>query len=702
MCAGSQICAWTNRKANDTVPVTYQTVDWSGRSMGAATARVLPKYVAHFRTFVEYRARYLGAFNVVAALLSATLVLAACLSLSGLFAGGLLGLSMLCWLLPFATPATVELHGVARSIRIARAGALLLALIGLAILLLGCGPVTVRDPSPHDPMTSTPRRIALCDSGAFRITAGGVMVGREEFTIECRSTSIGVRVHSSVAVLGRPSDLLIELDLDTLLRPKEVIVSGTSGGENVTDTLILGSHTSVLRRGGRTRSIAAVPEASFVGANFHMGLWLAIGRYDLVQGAMQNVPVFPDQTMSVEPLDRAALREHGVIDPPPTGAPRAYRVTVGTTSAVAWLDARSRPVALIYQGTKLEAVREGTEFAGAVSHAVSSHAGARAHPTMHPGVVVRGARAEEIFFSVGPIRLAGTLLSPPGPGPFPAVVLISGSGPQDRDGALNLEGLAGYRPFRDLAAALVTRGVSVLRFDDRGVGKSDGGETADDLTTWDVVDDVNAAVRSLRDRKDIDPHRIGLLGHSEGALVALMVAAYDPEIAALVLLAPPGTRGDTLLRDQLEVKLESLPGLSPVAKDSARRAQEELFASLRQDTTTRARGLAWLRTFIDLNPSTPASRVHIPVGIFQGALDRQVLPHNADALARLLRRHAESDVTVVVFDSLNHLMLRARTGAVTEYATLLDRALGANLLDRLGGWLSRRLRARSEGGPAAH
>ena len=137
-------------------------------------------------------------------------------------------------------------------------------------------------------------------------------VGREDFAVDCRPSGVGVRVHTTVAVLGQASDLHIEMELDAMLRPKRVTVSGTSGGEKVADTLTFGGHTAVLRRNGQTRTIAAAPEASFVGLNFHLGVWLAIGRYDLARGGKQIVPVFPDQALSMEPLP---------------GAPRAYRVT---------------------------------------------------------------------------------------------------------------------------------------------------------------------------------------------------------------------------------------------------------------------------------------------------------------------------------------------------------------------------------------
>src|ERR1019366_5061034 len=149
------------------------------------------------------------------------------------------------------------------------------------------------------------------------------------------------------------------------------------------------------------------------------------------------------------------------------------------------------------------------------------------------------------------VTLAATLTMPPGPGPFPAVLLITGSGAQDRD-----ESVFGHRPFLVIADYLTRRGIAVLRADDRGFGKSTGNFST--ATTADFATDTEAGVAYLRTRREIDPHRIGLVGHSEGAVIAPMVAARDPNIAFIVMMAGSGVRGDDVLVAQNVLVAEAM------------------------------------------------------------------------------------------------------------------------------------------------
>src|SRR6185436_13473614 len=156
--------------------------------------------------------------------------------------------------------------------------------------------------------------------------------------------------------------------------------------------------------------------------------------------------------------------------------------------------------------------------------------------------------AEEVTVTAKGYTLAGTLLLPKnGKRPLPAVITITGSGQQTRDEPIPFPGLEKYRPFRQIAEALASRGIAVLRVDDRGVGNSRGGDTLLVSTSANFADDVRAQVDFLRERRDVDPNRIVLLGHSEGGMIAPMVAASDPRIAAIVLMAGPAKRGDTII-----------------------------------------------------------------------------------------------------------------------------------------------------------
>ncbi len=169
-------------------------------------------------------------------------------------------------------------------------------------------------------------------------------------------------------------------------------------------------------------------------------------------------------------------------------------------------------------------------------------------------------REEEVSYvnkSAQGVTLAGTLTIPPGKGPFPAVLLVPGSGPHDRD-----ETLLGQKPFLVLADYLTRKGIVVLRVDDRGVGKSTGSRV--DATTADFATDAEAGVAYLKTRPEVDSHKIGLIGHSEGGLIAPMVAARNPDVAFIVMMAGPGVPGDEILLEQ-GVLISEAAGASPAA-----------------------------------------------------------------------------------------------------------------------------------------
>src|SRR5579883_2826453 len=179
---------------------------------------------------------------------------------------------------------------------------------------------------------------------------------------------------------------------------------------------------------------------------------------------------------------------------------------------------------------------------------------------------------EEVVFDnkTDAVQLAGTLTLPKGGGPFPAVVLITGSGPQDRD-----ETLFGHRPFLVLADYLTRRGIAVLRVDDRGVGKSTG--DFNKATVEDFAKDTFAGLEYLKSRKEIDGKRIGLIGHSEGATVASLLASRSTEVAFIVLMAGPGLKGDELWYSQTALMLKAA-GASAQQVKKYRQVQKQLVA----------------------------------------------------------------------------------------------------------------------------
>lgn len=276
--------------------------------------------------------------------------------------------------------------------------------------------------------------------------------------------------------------------------------------------------------------------------------------------------------------------------------------------------------------------------------------------------------------------LAGTLTVPrERRGRVAAVITISGSGPQERDEALPI--VAGYHPFRQIADTLGRRGVAVLRLDDRGYGESTGNFAA--ATSADFADDVRAALAWLRARPAIDPARIVLLGHSEGAMIAPMVATTDTSLAGIVLLAGPAWTGRRTLDYQIRYVVERDSSIAPAARAGALAVRLAAVDSL-------AARQPWLRYFVAHDPLAVASRVRVPTLIIQGTTDRQVPAEQAEPLAAALRRRGERDVTVRILPDHNHLLLPDPDGNPAGYGKLEQRRLGAEVLGPIADWIVKR------------
>ena len=287
------------------------------------------------------------------------------------------------------------------------------------------------------------------------------------------------------------------------------------------------------------------------------------------------------------------------------------------------------------------------------------------------------------------IALAGTLTLPAGKGPFPAVVFITGSGPQDRD-----ETLFGHKPFLVLSDALTRRGIATLRIDDRGVGKSTG--SPDVGTTLDFAEDVGSELAWLAARPEIDKRALGVVGHSEGGLIAPIVAAGSARARFIVMLAGTGMPGAQILSAQLaliaraagepETKIECdrVDAGRMFARLIATRTDAELDAALRAfvdaDPPHRAQRealtariqqqRAWMRTFLALDPVPYLEKVRVPVLAIAGDHDLQVPKENLPLIDAALHRGKSPDITTRLIPGVNHLFQHTQTGAPSEYGSL--------------------------------
>lgn len=290
--------------------------------------------------------------------------------------------------------------------------------------------------------------------------------------------------------------------------------------------------------------------------------------------------------------------------------------------------------------------------------------------------------AEEVgVHALGRYSLAGTLTLPTRGVlrnghllRYPAIVLLSGADREDRDGAAADDTAATYRPLRDLADTLTRRGIAVLRLDDRGVGASTG--TLDSTTTLDRTDDARAAIAYLRHRTEIDPKRIGVLGMSEGASIAALAAATDPEVRGIVLMAGPGLPGREVAMWVRGRRLASDP-----ESNSNRQA---VLAGQMAEWDANAHVDPWYRFYATYDPRVTARAVAAPALVLQGDDDDTVPPAGADSLVAAMRVTGR-DVTLRHFAGLGHAFLpaEARNSAA---GPAVSTVLAAAVLGAVADW----------------
>ena len=333
-------------------------------------------------------------------------------------------------------------------------------------------------------------------------------------------------------------------------------------------------------------------------------------------------------------------------------------------------------------------------------------------------------RALEVSFESvpGAVKLAGTLTVPETTGRHACAVLLTGSGSEDRD-----ETIFGHKPFLVIADHLTRQGLAVLRLDDRGIGGSTGDPAT--ATTQDFAHDASAAVDFLRGRPEIDPKRIGFIGHSEGGLIATLAANRRHDVAFVIMLAGPGIPGDSTLvlqsaamrrgagasEDQIARERPLLLKLIAAVKQGAdsvavRAAAEALVSAQLEglpaapDSAGRAqlvRTLArqirspWFQFFMGYDPRPALARLRCPTLALNGGRDLQVLPkENLAAIESAVRSGGNRDVTVRELPGLNHLFQTARTGSMMEYG-VIEETFAPAALAAMSDWLrERRLTAR--------
>ena len=303
--------------------------------------------------------------------------------------------------------------------------------------------------------------------------------------------------------------------------------------------------------------------------------------------------------------------------------------------------------------------------------------------------------------------LTGTLTIPKGKGPFPAMVLVSGSGQQNRDGEL-----MNHRPFWVIADYCARHGIAVLRYDDRGMGGSTG--EVENATSMDFSYDAEAAFDFLRKQKHIDASRVGILGHSEGGIINFMVSARRPEVAFLVSLAGPAVNGIEVLKEQ-QVAILRASGMTEEMIAFSQNSNRQLFdivessndreeadSLMRQlvkswgyngeltEQTVSGMTMPWMYYFLKYDPTEAIVKTNCPALLLNGSKDLQVIAsQNLPAYEKIIADYGKTNLTLHELPDLNHLFQHCETGAIEEYATI-DETISPEVLEMIVGFVKKK------------
>ena len=521
------------------------------------------------------------------------------------------------------------------------------------------------------------------DTVEFLVFAGGRQIGREQVTL---GRAGGDRIITSTGRHATPIDITIkrfEARYTADWQPLELTIDAAIGQRT------LGVKTSF----GLTTAVSEITEAGVTSSKTDQVSARTIilpngffGAYEAL--AARLVPATPGTELPIYVAPHAEVKAHVKLienqqlqSPAGSIIAKTYEFVFqnpgGTVTSKVTVDARGRLARVEIPAAGLSVVR--SDLASVAVRQQTSR-----NPT----------DADVVIPAYG-FNLAGTVTMPAaaaGRLRHPAIILVPGSGPVDRDG-----NVAGIPIFTQLAGALAQQGYMVVRYDKRGVGQSGGRDER--ATIEDFAGDVLSVFEWLKKRKDVDKKHISVVGHSEGGAVAMIAGAREKEIAALGLIAAPGTKGADLILEQQRHVLDVMK-----ASDAERKAKIDLQHKIQLAVMTgvgwegvpadlrRQADTPWFKSLLEFDPAKWMPRLRQPLLIIQGDLDTQVPPHHADRLAELARqRKRKAPVEVVHLPGVNHLLVRASTGEVAEYAELKDKTVVPDVARKVAEFL-RRLR----------
>ena len=488
-------------------------------------------------------------------------------------------------------------------------------------------------------------------------------VGREEVLVLRMADGWIVRGTSR---LGPPIDIttrVAQVDYDLEWRPKSLVVDGVVRGQDMMlKTTFDGSKASNILavQGAPQSKVDAVSADPVVLPNVFLGSYAGLSRrlQGKTTGAELRAYIAPQAEITIRVTSAVPERietPKGVINatryamtfinPPPTG----------DLAVNLWADTDGSLLRLNIPAQMIEMAREDIASAASRTSAFS----------------IPGDESVTVP-SIG-FNLAATITRPAGAASAPAVILIGGSGPTDRD-----ETIAGIPIFGQIARDLVAAGFAVVRYDKRGIGQSGG--RAESVTIADYAEDARQVLFWLERQKGIDKERIALVGHSEGGLVAMLTAGRERgRVSAMALLGTPSANGNEVVLEQQKNLLAKMP-IDDAQRTEKMQLQEKINNAVIKGTgwgdipvaARRAADTPWFFSFLTFNPERAMNETRQPVLIVQGDLDAQVAAHHADKLAAMARdrKGAKTPVEVVKVPGVNHLLVPAKTGDVSEYGSL--------------------------------
>lgn len=516
-------------------------------------------------------------------------------------------------------------------------------------------------------------------SAGYTIFLRGAPVGREDVTIQTGADGTTISSQARLSAPFNSITRLAEFRYGPDWSPQSFSLDATIGGApvNLRTTFKGGTATTEGTQGGKpisaSHQVAAqtivLPNGIFAG---YMALALRLAASPAAELQIYVLPVV-EIAVRVNAIHREQIQVGATVHDV-----RRYDLTFanpgGDLAATLVTSASGSLIRLNVAAQGLDMVRDDVAASTARTQ-VHSNAG-----------------DEPVTIPVAGFNLGATLTRPKsGPARLPAVVLLSASGVGDRDGFA-----LGIPTQGQLAGAIAEAGMLALRYDKRGYGQSGG--RSESATITDYAEDARAVVRWLAERKDVDPNRIAVVGHGDGAWVAFLAAARERRrVAAVVSIAAPSAPGSEWNLEQQQLALER-SALPPSERDTRIALQKQIQAAaltgkgwegipaeLREQADT-----PWFQSFLRYDPADVLEDVRQPLLFVHGALDRQVPVAHVERLADIARTKSDSKaVEVAVVRGVNHLLVAALTGEVSEYAALTDRTVSADASSAITSWLTR-------------